>query len=167
MIVSFKVALIRTSYQVLIDVDRAHGIVCHRYVYGYNVFAIIVNTFHIVLHEDITTYLITIDSVPKWFQDFVGIVNSSHFKTSLLNCTVSALLDTKYNSPANSVGKGRIGFPYRLWKLVCSFLIFYVYALTIEHHIFYIVWCHIVFILSYGLTLFPFSITFSTTFSTA
>ena len=65
MIVSFKVALIRASYQVLIYVDRAHGIVCHRYVYGYNVFAIIVNTFHIVLHENITTYLITINSVPK------------------------------------------------------------------------------------------------------
>ena len=49
MIVALVVAFEATAQQVFVDIDRAHGVVGHRHMYGDECLTFVIYTFHIIV----------------------------------------------------------------------------------------------------------------------
>ena len=80
MIVALIVSFEAAAQQVLVDIDRAHGVIRHWHMYGDERLAFIVDTFYIIIKQNVTAHLVAVDSVPKRFEHLVGISHAFYLK---------------------------------------------------------------------------------------
>ena len=66
------------------------------------------NNLHIFVHQKIHVHLVAIDSVPEYFEQLLGRMDSLNDKTLAEVILPLVLLDAKQDCSAFSIGKGRI-----------------------------------------------------------
>ena len=65
MVVALVVAFETAAKQILIYINRAERIVCHRDMYGYHIIPLKINALYILLYQDIPAHLIAVYGIPK------------------------------------------------------------------------------------------------------
>ena len=131
MIVALVVAFVCSSKNVLVYVDWAFSIVGHRNCDNYELFAVIVDRFHILIEQNVPAHLVTVHGVPQGLLYFVGIVYPLYFETFLQGQFCAMLFYAKHYLSANCIGKRGVGFPKRFGKFVERLFIFDVDAFTV------------------------------------